>query len=210
MFITFEGIDFCGKSTQVELLKNFLIKKGREVIVIREPGGTEISERIRDILLDRKNSEMKMETEFLLFSSSRSQLVREVILPALKKDIIVISDRFHDSSTAYQGFGRGLDITKIESINSFAIADIKPDITFLIDISVEECLRRKALRSNNELDRIEISSNSFYEKVRRGYLKIASEDKRFVVVDGNQKIEDIHKIIIDRIISLNKGLINEN
>lgn len=210
MFITFEGIDFCGKSTQVELLKNFLVKKGREVIVIREPGGTEISERIRDILLDRKNSEMKMETEFLLFSSSRSQLVREVILPALKKDIIVISDRFHDSSTAYQGYGRGLDVEKIKQINSFAIADVLPDVTFLIDISVEESLKRKSLKSHSELDRIEISSDNFYQKVRQGYLKIAEDENRFVVIDGSLKIEEIHNIIIDKIMSLNRGLNNEN
>ena len=210
MFITFEGIDFCGKSTQVELLKNFLVKKGREVIVIREPGGTEISERIRDILLDRKNSEMKMETEFLLFSSSRSQLVRQVIIPSLQQDIIVISDRFHDSSTAYQGYGRGLDVEKIKQINSFAIADVLPDVTFLIDISVEESLKRKSLKSHSELDRIEISSDNFYQKVRQGYLKIAEDENRFVVIDGSLKIEEIHNIIIDKIMSLNRGLNNEN
>lgn len=210
MFITFEGIDFCGKSTQVELLRKFFIEKGNKVVVIREPGGTEISERIRDILLDRKNSEMKIETEFLLFSSSRSQLVREIILPALERGDIVISDRFHDSSTAYQGFGRGLDISKINTVNSFAIADVIPDITFLIDITVEECLRRKALKSHIELDRIEISSNSFYQKVREGYLKMAENEKRFIVIDGTKKIEDIHKIIIAKINEISKGLTNEN
>jgi dTMP kinase len=202
MFITFEGIDFCGKSTQVELLRKFLVETGNKVVVIREPGGTEISERIRDILLDRKNSEMSIETEFLLFSSSRSQLVREVILPAIKNGNIVISDRFHDSSTAYQGFGRGLDISKINTINSFAIADVIPDITFLIDITVEECLRRKALKSHTDLDRIEISSNSFYQKVREGYLIMAKNESRFVVIDGSKNIEEIHKIILDRINSL--------
>ncbi len=210
MFITFEGIDFCGKSTQVELLRKFFIEKGNKVVVIREPGGTEISERIRDILLDRKNSEMKIETEFLLFSSSRSQLVREIILPALERGDIVISDRFHDSSTAYQGFGRGLDISKIKTINSFAIADVIPDITFLIDITVEECLRRKALKSHIELDRIEISSNSFYQKVREGYLKMAENEKRFMVIDGTKKVEDIHKIIIAKINEISKDLTNEN
>lgn len=210
MFITFEGIDFCGKSTQVELLRKFLTERGNKVVVIREPGGTQISERIRDILLDRKNSDMKIETEFLLFSSSRTQLVREIILPALKDGNIVISDRFHDSSTAYQGFGRGLDISKINVINSFAIADVLPDITFLIDISVEECLKRKALKSPTDLDRIEISSNSFYQKVREGYLKMAENESRFVVIDGSKKIEEIHKIILDRISLLNKGLNYEN
>lgn len=210
MFITFEGIDFCGKSTQVELLRKFLIEKGNKVVVIREPGGTEISERIRDILLDRKNSEMKIETEFLLFSSSRSQLVREIVLPALERGDIVISDRFHDSSTAYQGFGRGLDISKINNINSFAIADVVPDITFLIDIPVSESLKRKSLKSSNDLDRIELSSNSFYQKVREGYLKIAENEKRFMVIDGTKKVEDIHKIIIAKINEISKDLTNEN
>lgn len=210
MFITFEGIDFCGKSTQVELLHKFFVENGKKVIIIREPGGTKISERIREILLDRKNSEMKMETEFLLFSSSRSQLVRQVIIPSLQQDIIVISDRFHDSSTAYQGYGRGLDVEKIKLINSFAIADVLPDITFLIDISVEESLRRKSLKSQIELDRIEISSDNFYQKVRQGYLKIAESDSRFVVIDGSLKIEEIHNIIVNKIMSLNRGLNNEN
>lgn len=210
MFITFEGIDFCGKSTQVELLKNYFINQGREVIVIREPGGTKISEKIREVLLDKKNSEMKMETEFLLFSSSRAQLVREVIIPSLKNNVVVISDRFHDSSTAYQGYGRGLDIEKIKIINSFAIADTIPDITFLIDTPVEECIKRKALKTQSELDRIELSSVSFYQKVREGYLKIAEQEKRFFIIDGTKEVEKIHKQIIDRISSLNKGASNEN
>lgn len=210
MFITFEGIDFCGKSTQVELLKNYFIHQGKEVIVIREPGGTKISERIREVLLDKKNSEMKMETEFLLFSSSRAQLVREVIIPSLKNNIIVISDRFHDSSTAYQGYGRGLDIEKIKIINSFAIDDTIPDITFLIDTPVEECIKRKALKTQSELDRIELSSMSFYQKVREGYLKIAEQEKRFFIIDGTKEVEKIHKQIIDRISLLNKGASDES
>lgn len=210
MFITFEGIDFCGKSTQVELLKNYFIHQGKEVIVIREPGGTKISERIREVLLDKKNSEMKMETEFLLFSSSRAQLVREVIIPSLRNNIIVISDRFHDSSTAYQGYGRGLDIEKIKIINSFAIDDTIPDITFLIDTPVEECIKRKALKTQSELDRIELSSMSFYQKVREGYLKIAEQEKRFYIIDGTDEVEKIHKQIIDRISLLNKGASDES
>lgn len=208
MFITFEGIDFCGKSTQVELLKNFLLQKGKKVIVIREPGGTKISERIREILLDKKNEEMQFETEFLLFSASRSQLVREVIAPNLEKGFIVISDRFHDSSTAYQGYGRGLDIQKIKVINSFAIGRFVPNLTFLIDIPVEESIKRKLLKSNDELDRIEISSKKFFNNVRNGYLEIAKEESRFTIIDGTQSIEKIHNQIIDKII-LMKGLIDE-
>lgn len=207
MFITFEGIDFCGKSTQVELLKNFLLQQGKKVIVIREPGGTKISERIREILLDKKNDEMQFETEFLLFSASRSQLVREVIAPNLEKGFVVISDRFHDSSTAYQGYGRGLDIQKIKIINSFAIGRFVPNLTFLIDIPVEESIKRKLLKSNDELDRIEISSKKFFNNVRNGYLEIAKEESRFTIVDGTQSIEKIHNQIINKII-LMKGLID--
>jgi dTMP kinase len=200
MFITFEGIDFCGKSTQAELLKKYFENNGQKVILIREPGGTIISEKVREILLDKNNSEMKIETEFLLFSSSRSQLVREIIIPALKENNVVISDRFHDSSTAYQGYGRGLDIDIINQINSFAISNLIPDITFFIDTPVEVCLQRRAKKSKIELDRIELSSLSFYQKVRNGYLKIAKSDSRFRIVNGSLNIEEIHNIIIKEII----------
>jgi len=200
MFITFEGIDFCGKSTQAELLKKYFENNGQKVILIREPGGTIISEKVREILLDKNNSEMKIETEFLLFSSSRSQLVREIIIPALKENNVVISDRFHDSSTAYQGYGRGLDIDIINQINSFAISNLIPDITFFIDTPVEVCLQRRAEKSKIELDRIELSSLSFYQKVRNGYLKIAKSDSRFRIVNGSLTIEEIHNIIIKEII----------
>ncbi len=200
MFITFEGIDFCGKSTQAELLKKYFENNGQKVILIREPGGTIISEKVREILLDKNNSEMKIETEFLLFSSSRSQLVREIIIPALKENNVVISDRFHDSSTAYQGYGRGLDIDIINQINSFAISNLIPDITFFIDTPVEVCLQRRAKKSKIELDRIELSSLSFYQKVRNGYLKIAKSDSRFRIVNGSLTIEEIHNIIIKEII----------
>ncbi len=132
MFITFEGIDFCGKSTQIDLLEKHLLNKNKKVLVIREPGGTEISEKIRRMLLDKENSKMFMETEFLLFSASRSQLVREKIQPYLERGFYVISDRFHDSSSAYQGYGRGISIDVISSINKLAIGKSMPDITFLL------------------------------------------------------------------------------
>lgn len=197
MFITFEGIDFCGKSTQVELLKKYFEEKGKSVKVIREPGGTEISEKIRDILLDKKNNKMFMETELLLFSASRAQLVREKIIPYLEKGNVVISDRFHDSSTAYQGFGRGLPIDSVLSIHSLAIGNTIPALTFIIDIPIEVAIKRKAEKTHQELDRIEVSSNDFFEKVRNGYLTLAEKDKRFKVIDGTQSIETIHRIIIN-------------
>lgn len=202
MFITFEGIDFCGKSTQVELLKDFLIEQRKDVHLIREPGGTEISEKIRKILLDKKNNEMVMETEIFLFSASRAQLVREVIRPFLQKGYYVISDRFHDSSTAYQGFGRGLSVDAILNIHNLAIGETVPDITFFIDIPNEIAIARKANIAQSDLDRIEVSDNTFYERVREGYLYLSKKEKRFRVIDGSQSIEKINKLIIDEVKSL--------
>jgi len=202
MFITFEGIDFCGKSTQVELLKEYLTEKNKMVQVIREPGGTEISEKIREILLDKKNNAMVMETEIFLFSASRAQLVREVIRPYLQKGFYVISDRFHDSSTAYQGYGRGLSVDAILKIHNLAIGNTVPDLTFIIDIPTSVALERKRNKSHSELDRIEISNNTFYEKVRVGYLELSTKEKRFRVLDGTQNIKLIHEKIISEIISL--------
>lgn len=199
MFITFEGIDFCGKSTQVEILKSYLLQQNKNVHLIREPGGTEISEKIRDVLLDKKNNAMVMETEIFLFSASRAQLVREVIRPYLEKGFYVISDRFHDSSTAYQGYGRGLPIEAIQNINNLAIGETIPDITFFIDIPIEVSLRRKAKRDDNDLDRIEVSDNNFYEKVRKGYFEISKTEKRFRVLDGTQSIEVVSNQIINEI-----------
>jgi dTMP kinase len=202
MFITFEGIDFCGKSTQVELLKNYLKEKNKKVEIIREPGGTNISEEVRNILLDKNNGNMFMETEFLLFSASRAQLVREKIRPYLEKGFYVISDRFHDSSVAYQGYGRGISIEAVSSVNSLAIGSTIPDITFFIDIPVEEAEKRKTGKSVTDLDRIEISEMNFYERVRNGYLEISKKEKRFRIMDGSKSIEEIHNNIIREIILL--------
>lgn len=198
MFITFEGIDFCGKSTQIKMLKEYLISLGKDVVIIREPGGTVVSEKVREILLDKKNSSMVFETEFLLFSSSRAQLVQEKIRPFLAKGVYVISDRFHDSSTAYQGYGRGLPIDSIQSIHKIAIGETIPDITFLIDIPVEIANSRRTDK-RGELDRIELSDINFYERVRNGYLRIADSESRFRVINGDQEVEKIHLQIIDEI-----------
>jgi len=199
MFITFEGLDFCGKSTQVELLKRYFENLGKVVKIIREPGGVKISENIRDILLDNNNSEMYSETELLLFSASRSQLVREKIIPFLNNGDIVISDRFHDSSIAYQGFGRGIDFKFVMDLQKFAIGDAIPEITFFIDIPVSEVLKRKAKIEEGNLDRIEVSENVFYEKVRNGYKYLAENGERFVTIDGLRSIDDIHNKIIKAI-----------
>lgn len=202
MFISFEGIDFCGKSTQIELLREYLIKQQKKVKLIREPGGTKISEKIRDILLDKKNSSMVMETEIFLFSASRAQLVREVIRPALDEKYYVLSDRFHDSSTAYQGYGRGLPLDVILKIHNLAIGNTIPDLTFIIDIPTSVALERKRQKIQADLDRIELSENAFFEKVRGGYLELAMKENRFRVIDGTDSIENIHKKIINEIILL--------
>ncbi|HSP87979.1 MAG TPA: dTMP kinase [Ignavibacteriaceae bacterium] len=209
MFITFEGIDFCGKSTQVELLKNYLVENKKTVEIIREPGGTEISEKIREVLLDKKHYHMFMETEIFLFSSSRAQLVREKIRPYLEKGVYVISDRFHDSTTAYQGFGRGIDINTVRHINNLAIGKTIPDVTFIIDIPVKVAEERKKLKTNMDLDRIEISDSVFYEKVRQGYLTIAESEKRFRIIDGNADIKTIHQKVVNEITMLDIRSIHE-
>jgi dTMP kinase len=204
MFITFEGIDFCGKSTQVELLKNYLLNLSKKVLLIREPGGTEISEKIRDILLDKINYKMVIESEILLFSASRAQLVREKIRPFLDEGYYVISDRFHDSTTAYQGYGRGISLESVLHINYVAIENTIPDITFFIDIPVSVSANRKNLKRPAELDRIEISQDHFYEKVRNGYLQLAGQEKRFRVIDGTLNIGEIHNIIVNELILFEK------
>lgn len=199
MFITFEGLDFCGKSTQVQLLEKLLIEKGNKVKIIREPGGTNISEKIRNVLLDKKNTEMLIETELVLFAASRAQLVGEVILPLLDAKTYVISDRFHDSSIAYQAFGRGIKLEFVDELQKFVIGKAIPDLTFFIDIPIDEVVRRKSLVKQVELDRIERSKMDFYEKVREGYLFLAAREKRFKKIDGKLSIEEIHKIISDEL-----------
>jgi dTMP kinase len=205
MFITFEGIDFCGKSTQVELLRNFLVAQNYNVEIIREPGGTEISETVRSVLLDKKHNKMFMETEIFLFSASRAQLVREKIRPFLKDGFYVISDRFHDSTTAYQGYGRGIDPETIRHINKLAIDEAVPDLTFIIDIPVDVANERKANKDNLDLDRMELSGNLFFEKVRNGYLEMAKKEDRFRVINGTLPPVTIHEDIIEEINSLTRA-----
>ncbi len=200
MFITFEGLDFCGKSTQVQLLEKYLIEKGKHVKLIREPGGTVISEKVRDILLDKKNSEMSIETELILFAGSRSQLVQEVIIPALEKNIYVISDRFHDSSIAYQAFGRKIDLDFVIGLQKFVIGKAVPDLTFFIDVPIDEMANRMSKVKKVELDRIESAKVDFYERVRNGYLFLAEKENRFIRIDGTKSIDEIHKTIVEEIL----------
>jgi len=197
MFITLEGLDFSGKSTQTKLLVEklrLLEQRGghARVHVIREPGGTAISEQIRRILLDKASDGLTPAAEILLFSASRTQLVSEVILPALERGEIVVCDRFFDSTTAYQGYGRRLDLEGVVTINKVATLGLVPDVTLLIDIPVGEIERRKHA-AGLTFDRMEESGKEFYERVRAGYLAIARQErKRFVVIDGMQPPHAVH------------------
>lgn len=196
-FITFEGIEGVGKTTQVNLLKKYLQKKGRKVIVTREPGGTKIGEKIREILADGKNEKMEPLTEFLLFSASRSQHIKEIIKGALDAGHIVISDRFYDASFAYQGYGRGLDLNLIKKINKKATFETSPDLTIYLDLDPQTGFKR-VLKRGNDLDRIEKEKNAFFNKVRNGYIAINKrEPKRFKTIDASRSIEEVHKEIVE-------------
>ena len=193
LFISFEGIDGCGKSTQVKMLMNRFESDGIDSLLVREPGGTQISEEIREVLLKNRNENMAERTEALLMTASRAQLTHDVIIPSLDSGLIVIADRFKDSTLAYQGGGRGLDINYLLQLNDFATFELDPDITFFIDVTADEGHRR--LNSKNP-DRIEGAGKIFQEKVREQYLKLARiYSNRFIVLDGEKTAEEIHQII---------------
>ena len=191
MLITFEGIDGCGKSTQAALLAERLRKEHIEVLLLREPGGTELSEQVRSILLNKEFTHpLTAEAELLLFAASRAQLVHDVILPALSRMAIVILDRFTDSTVAYQGFGRGVPLSHISHINTLAAAELEPDLTFLLDIPLELALKR---RKGSKNDRIESESEIFYGHVLQGYMYQANlHSDRINVLNGEDSIENIH------------------
>jgi dTMP kinase len=197
MFITFEGLDFSGKSTQAKLLVQRLEQSKLRHIFLREPGGTAVSEKIRDLLLDTANDTISPWAELFLFSAARIQLVTEVIRPALDADTVVVCDRFYDSTTAYQGYGRGLSLEDIASVNAIATQGTTPDLTLFIQVDREEILRRKKA-SGASLDRMESAGQMFYDRVRDGYLALAAKfPHRFIVVDGMQSVDAIHQTIWD-------------
>ena len=178
-FITFEGSEGSGKSTQAKLLLKYLRSHGKSAILIREPGSTKISEKIRKILLDPKNKEMCDEAEMLLYMASRAQLVRELIIPQLKNGKFVICDRFLDATICYQGYGGGLNIGLIKLVGKFATKGLKPDLTFLMDIDVREGLRR----AGRYKDRIEQKTLAYHKRVRKGYLHLSKlEPKRIKII----------------------------
>ncbi len=193
MLISFEGIDGCGKSTQIQLLKDYLDKKGKQVEVFREPGGSAISEQIRSILLN-SDADIHPVSELLLFSAARAQLISEKVEPALKKGNIVILDRFYDSTTAYQGFGReSVPTEKIQSINAIASLGNTPDLTFYLKISWEESKKRTAHLLE---DRMEKAGKEFFERVIEGYDFLSKNEERYVEIDASQSINAIHETIL--------------
>lgn len=193
-FISFEGIEGSGKSTQVKLLAAYLRTKGHTVIETAEPGGTKIGNKIRALLLEPENH-MDPLTELLLYYSARAQHVREIIYPAVLRNSIVITDRFTDSTVAYQGHARGIDLSLIDTLNELVVPDIKPFLTFLLDLGVEEGLRRN--RDARKVDRFEQETADFHNLVRQGFHQIAREEpERVKVVDASKSTEEVSKEII--------------
>lgn len=195
IFITFEGIDGSGKTTQIELLNSFLKQSGFDVVVTREPGGTDIGDKIRKILLDSKNIQMSYRAETLLFLASRAELVLKVIQPSLNQGKIVICDRFFDSTIAYQGIARQLGAEKILDMSLWATENIIPDLTFLLSIDVWECENR-IKNGKKKKDRIEKEEIDFKSKIQEGYMQLAGKNKeRFVIVDGCLDIESVFAVV---------------
>jgi dTMP kinase len=203
LFVTFEGPDGSGKTTQIELLAERLRHLGHDVLITREPGGTSIGNQTRTVVHDVKNVEMTRETEFLLYSASRAQLVRQVIEPHLELGGTVLCDRFADSSMAYQGYGRELNLEMIRCITQFATGGLVPDLTIYLDLPVEVGLRRKQsahVAQAGEWNRLDQQTIEFHRRVRQGYLKMAqAEPNRWLVVDATQSIPDTQSTIRTRL-----------
>ncbi len=197
MLVTFEGGEGCGKSTQIKKFKEYLEKKNIPYLIAREPGGTVIGEQIREILLHSK-SDMSAETEFLLFSASRSKLVEEVVKPALNEGKVVVLDRYYHSSYTYQGHAGNLNLDDLKTITNFAIKGAVPDLTILLDLSYEDGMSRKSKDENlKNLDRIEQKGKEYHDRVREGYLALAKEEKgRIFVVDASMSADAVHEKIV--------------
>jgi dTMP kinase len=193
-FISLEGIEGTGKSTQAKLLSDYLKERGFDVVLTEEPGGTQIGLRIRELLLSVEHKGMTAVTELLLYNASRSQHIREIILPAISRGAIVITDRFTDSTIAYQGFGRGIDQGLIDSIDLIATGRLRPDITILLDLDAEVGLKRN--KGINKIDRLELEDLEFHQRVRNGYHNLAEkEPERIKLIDASAGIQEIHKSI---------------
>ena len=203
LFITFEGPEGSGKTTQIRLLADWLGEQGREVLTTREPGGTRIGEAIREVLLSPAHTEMCAEAEILLFSAARAQIVRETLQPHLARGGVVLCDRFADSTLAYQGYGRLLDLDTLRQITLFATGGLVPALTICLDLPVVEGLRRKQGGDQAEWNRMERERLDFQERVRRGYLALAAaEPQRWFVLDALREIEVIQAEIRQRVAAL--------
>ncbi len=204
LFITMEGTDGAGKTTQINMLRDYFINKGYKVVCTREPGGTPISEKIREIILDKNNGEMCDITEALLYAAARAQHVRDVILPALNEGGVVISDRFLDSNLVYQGFARSMGERLIKNINRYAVGDLEPDITFFLKLKPEDGIARKEKQA--ELDRMEAESFNFHQRVYDGYVHLSRKNKsRIKTIDALMSVEDIHNAIVEGVEKLLKS-----
>ncbi len=202
MFITLEGPEGSGKTSQLPKLAEYLRQQGFDVLTTREPGGTSISEQIRTILHNLENKEMNPRTEILLFQASRAQLVEQVIRPHLLKGGVVLSDRYADSTLAYQGYGHQIEIEPLRVLVSFATGGLKPDLTLLLDVDVETGLRRKELKG--EWNRLDAYDLEFHQRVRRGYLSLVqAEPERWVVIDASREPskvqEDLRRVVAERL-----------
>ena len=207
-FITFEGIEGCGKTTQIRLADAWLRERGIPVVATAEPGGTPLGRKIREILLNRGSCAIGAEAELLLFAAARAQHVRETILPALEAGRWVLCDRFSDATAAYQGFGRGLDAVFIRTLNDFSAFSLKPDLTLLFDLPVEAGLARAkkrtaGIRPEAAEDRFEQEEKAFHGKVREGYLNLAAEEpERFRIIDGAASIETVRREVCRHLTAL--------
>ncbi len=194
MFITFEGSDGSGKSTQIHLLEDYLRKNGQDVQLTREPGGTDIGEGIRQVLLDMEHEKMHARTETLLFNAARAQLIEQEIRPALSGGKVVLCDRFADSTVAYQGYGREQNIEELKRLISFATGGLSPDLTLYLDLPPEEGIRRKLADYQNRLD---VQGLSFYRRVAAGYREmIAQEPQRWVIINAGRSLEEVHQEVV--------------
>jgi dTMP kinase len=202
MFITLEGPEGSGKTSHIPYLVEYLREKGHTVFPTREPGGTQISEQIREILHDLKNAEMHPRTETLLYQAARAQIVEQVVKPRLKDGEIVISDRYYDSTIAYQGYGHQQDLEQVRALVKYATGGLTPDLTVLLDVDVEEGLRRK--KKENEWNRLDAYTVEFHQRVRAGYLAmVKQEPKRWAVLDAGKKWdevqEELRRVILARL-----------
>lgn len=195
MFITFEGPEGSGKTTQIALLAHFLREQGFSVLATREPGGTPISEQVRDILHAVQNTAMTPEAEILLYSAARAQLVGELIRPALAAGQVVLCDRYADSTLAYQGHGRGLDPHALQQITQFATQNLRPHLTLYFAVEITQGLQRRQ-QGNLEMNRMDLQTQAFYERVQQGYQQlIAAEPDRWVVIDAAQEIQSVQEAV---------------